>query len=73
MFLNCHVTMGCEGIARSLMYPPAAETAALPPPAWEWYKPGEREQRRLRRTDSATFDHVRRGGLLLRERLAEST
>lgn len=67
MFLGCRVTDGCEGMAVSLMYPAAA------PPAhvvwaveWEWYRPTDKQARRMERKSPGMLDHVRQGGLALR-------
>ncbi|MEU3455652.1 hypothetical protein ABZ671_18925 [Micromonospora sp. NPDC006766] len=66
--MGCRATDDCEGTAFSLGYPlPEAWPANVPTqPAWEWYRPGERQLTRLRRKDKDGYDHVVRGGLLLR-------
>lgn len=50
---------GCGGSATSSFY----RVPQTIRPFLEWYRPHERERRRL---DAITLDHVRRGGLLLR-------
>ena len=78
MFLACRVKgeptdprNDCEGMSRSMMYPaePWPETDgyghAIPTePTWEWYAPGADEANAL---DRGTFEHVQKGGLLLRK------
>ncbi len=61
MFIGCRALPGCQGRAVSLMYTsnPAWE---LPEPKWEWYRPES-----TRHLSAEVADHVRRGGLLLRE------
>lgn len=54
----------CTGMARSLGYPSGPRPDAIPSPAWEWYKPGDLE---LMQIDQELFEHVRKGGLLLRK------
>jgi hypothetical protein len=80
MFLACRVkgdpadaSNDCKGTSRSMMYPPEPWPEkdgfgkAIPTePTWEWYAPDSDERKRLRRHDPGTFDHVDRGGLLLR-------
>lgn len=69
MFLGCRKPGGCASSqpATSLMYPDAD-----PPPhiigsvAWEWYRPTEKQTRRLERKHPGMADHVRQGGLDLR-------
>ena len=64
MFLACRSTEGCKGRAVSSGYPP--------PPipdhivsllAWEWYRPTNKQARRMGRE---MREHVRLGGLVLR-------
>ena len=68
MFIPC-TSHGCNGVAISFMY-------RLPPPllvslnnellpSHEWYKPSEIEFNML---DKSQQDHVKNGGLLIRER-----
>ncbi|MBC9005161.1 hypothetical protein [Micromonospora aurantiaca (nom. illeg.)] len=66
--LACRATDSCEGTAFSLGYPiPEAWPAGVTTqPAWEWYRPGERQLSRLRRRDPEAYEHVVKGGLLLR-------
>jgi hypothetical protein len=82
MFLACRVqgepndpANTCTGTMQSMMYPPHPWPktdgfgVAIPTePTWEWYKPDERELARMRRKDPAGYEHVRKGGLLLRKR-----
>ena len=68
MFLGCRASAGvCPGRGVSMMYPrgpvPDHVRRAV---AWEWYEPGDRERRRLRRREPETYQHVEMGGLLLR-------
>lgn len=63
MFLACRATPECTGRAVSLGYPEGTVPDHIGAPAFEWYRPAERE---LRDLDAATFEHVARGGLLLR-------
>jgi hypothetical protein len=62
----------CKGMMQSMFYPeepwPTEDGygVAIPTvPTWEWYKPIGRE---LAGLDSDSFEHVRKGGLLLRKR-----
>ena len=66
--LTCRATDGCEGTGFSLFYPlPEAWPDGIPTtPGWEWYRPGERQLARLRRRDPEAYEHVVKGGLLLR-------
>jgi hypothetical protein len=64
MFLMCRATVGCEGQAVSMMYPPGPvppDLAALP--RWEWYRPSKRA---LKHMNPGMRDHVERGGVVLR-------
>lgn len=67
MFLGCRATEGCKGTGRSLMYPsppvPPHVHAAI---QWEWYSPDPKEKTELFFRNRATFDHVHKGGLLIR-------
>lgn len=70
MFLACREGRpGCQGTMRSAGYPtgqiPAGILAKL---SWEWYGLSRTQAKALRRSgDVGTFDHVSRGGLLLRK------
>jgi hypothetical protein len=56
----------CSGDAYSAFYPKKPWPVHVPTtPAWEWYRPGRGEVRRL---DRASREHVKNGGLLLRKR-----
>lgn len=63
MFLGCRVTPGCRGKAHSLGYPNGPRPAHVPPPTFEWYKPTEKQARRM---GEEMAYHVSRGGLALR-------
>lgn len=52
-------------MARSSFYPKSPRPPQIPPPAWEWYRPDERE---LVELESGDLEHVNRGGLLIRAR-----
>lgn len=54
----------CSGTAHSLMYPSGPRPDRVPAPAWEWYAPDTIE---LMNVDQETFQHCRKGGLLLRK------
>lgn len=65
MFLAC-TNPECNGTGESLMYP---NQDAIPPRIrekvrWEWYRPSKKEFKKL---SSEMQDHVKRGGLVLRE------
>lgn len=78
MFLACRVlgeptdpANTCKGQSHSLMYPtepwPEKDGYGQPiptEPTYEWYKPDDAEAVRL---DAASFDHVSKGGLMLRK------
>lgn len=78
MFLACRVKgdpkdprNDCKGTSKSMMYPaePWPEKDgyghAIPTePTWEWYAPRTDE---ANAPDRATFEHVQKGGLLLRK------
>lgn len=74
MFLTCRASGDseeCLGRATSMMYADPATwpnhgQPRAPQPEWEWYKPVGVEADRIRHGDPQTWDHVRRGGLLLR-------
>lgn len=69
MFLRCRNRGGCPGQMHSAMY--------LPVENWplvvrreadgEWYSPGERERRKMKRKYPALYEHVKAGGLILRK------
>lgn len=79
MFLACRVlgeptdtANTCKGTSKSMMYPdepwPEHDGHGTPiptEPTWEWYRPDGRETREL---DSGSFEHVAKGGLLLRKK-----
>lgn len=56
---------GCKSTAVSCMYPTSGPVPPVESATLEWYKPDEKEMRRMH---PANLDHVRRGGLLLRKR-----
>lgn len=78
MFLACRVKgeptdpeNDCEGTSRSMMYPgepwPEEDGLGHPiptEPTWEWYTP---EAEEILTLDVESVDHVRKGGLLLRQ------
>ena len=83
MFLTCRVKgeprtpeNDCLGRMHSMMYPdepwPDRDGYGneIPTePTWEWYKPDEQELKRMRRKgDEAGIEHVRKGGLMLRQK-----
>lgn len=56
----------CIGVARSCMYPEnIGENIPYPKPTHEWYRPELSEYAKL---SSSEQEHVKNGGLLLRER-----
>ena len=59
MFLVCRATEGCDGRSVSLGY----NVDVYVEPTFEWYRPNDWE---LTGLDSEMFDHVRRGGLMIR-------
>lgn len=77
MFLACRVlgdpsdpANTCKGQSRSMMYPkrpwPEKDGNGTPiptEPAWEWFRPEN-----LNGLTSGMCDHVKRGGLILRQR-----
>lgn len=70
MFLACRAPgKKCLGRATSAMYPPQPWPvgAPRPKPAWDWYRPSGAEAEAMH---AEVWDHVRRGGLLLRKRKA---
>jgi hypothetical protein len=58
--IGCRATEGCHGMMQSSFYrvPPDA-----PPPTYEWYRPTEKEARRL---GPSMLEHVKQGGLNIR-------
>lgn len=80
MFLSCRV-MGdigpentCHGKMRSMMYPdepwPVEDPAGIPIPTiptWEWYMPDPKEVKRLKRKNRELYEHIHKGGLVLRK------
>jgi hypothetical protein len=55
----------CDGMARSACYPSGPRPSYVPAPAWEWYKPGPDE---LKKVSPGLKDHAKRGGLFIRPR-----
>lgn len=64
MSLSCQKTPGCFGASYSMGYPAAPVPAEFGAPTHEWYRP---EQDEFDALDVPQQDHVRRGGLILRE------
>ena len=62
MLLRCRVS-GCKGMGHSAWYRGRPEGAGEP--RWEWFKPTERA---IKRMTPEMQDHIRSGGLDLRER-----
>jgi predicted RNA-binding Zn-ribbon protein involved in translation (DUF1610 family) len=56
----------CNGMAVSQLYPQGPRPANIPEPAWEWYKPSEKELRKCH--DTGMREHARLGGLFIRRR-----
>lgn len=71
MFLACRVD-GCGERATSMGYPLRVTDAFGQPvrPEWEWYRPSEKQARRMERKAPGMLAHVQRGGLAIRERKA---
>lgn len=70
MFLACraHGEAGSCGMGTSLMYPaPPVPDHVIAAVRWEWYSPDPKEKTTLYFEDPPVFDHVDKGGLLLRE------
>lgn len=79
MFLACraagvgpgHPDNPCRGMSQSMMYPdepwPIDHPDLTAGPTWEWYAPDAAELKRLRKKDAESFEHVMKGGLLLRK------
>lgn len=70
MFLACRAEgvepdeARCKGTGRSLMYPPPpVPRFVIAAVRWEWYRPDDAEMRAL---EAGAFEHVRKGGALLR-------
>jgi len=61
--IGCKATPGCDGTAQSMFYrlPHELQQRAA---THEWYRPTATEAKRLK---NGTKEHVRLGGLLLRE------
>ncbi len=59
--LGCRAKPGCTGLMRSSFY----SLPTIPRPSWEWYKPQFEEE--LKKLDHQTREHVKLGGLLLRQ------
>lgn len=55
----------CIGTAQSSFYPRGPMPKYIPVASHEWYAPSEEEQKNLH---PAELEHVKNGGLLLRER-----
>lgn len=60
--------LGCTEMAESAFYPKELRPLHVPGPKWEWYKPTEKQAKKKESRFPGTLEHVRRGGLLLRER-----
>ncbi|MBM0201806.1 hypothetical protein JNW90_00885 [Micromonospora sp. STR1s_5] len=56
----------CGQMAVSLGYPKVWPVGAPETPGWEWYRPSAEELAQLREEEREAYDHVVRGGLLLR-------
>lgn len=80
-FLACRAPQGedagtgqpivCPGRAESMWYSDPSlwpDFHGKPIPEWEWHMPLGNAADKVRHTDPETWDHVRRGGLLLRRR-----
>lgn len=66
--LQPHEQGACTGTARSAFYPrlPWPSNAPAPLPTWEWYTPSGTLAEQMRRRGGPEWEHVERGGLLLR-------
>lgn len=64
MFLTCRADTNCGDRMVSSGYRLPLDA---PAPTFEWYRPSQKKISRLRHIDSATADHVEKGGLLLRK------
>lgn len=67
MFLACRATPGCAGVGQSLGYPhdtPSNEVLATV--AHEWAVPSRSQMKAWKRAGDPMYDHVARGGLVLR-------
>lgn len=65
--MRCRATARCSGDMRSHFYKVNQHAFA----AWEWYRPGKQEKKRIRKNKQwgrDIMDHVDQGGLLLRRR-----
>ena len=66
--LGCRTTPGCPGRAVSLWYPDPWPADVPATPGWEWYRPDTAHMVLLRRQGGDLWDHLARGGLLIRRR-----
>lgn len=62
-YLTSCTHSGCQELARSHIYNPMCQVFE---PTHEWYKPTLEEATHLE-LNEATLEHIRRGGLILRE------
>lgn len=63
MMLACRATTACNGTARSLFYPRDPPEHVLAAVRWEWYRPSDKQARRM---GARLAEHVERGGLVIR-------
>jgi hypothetical protein len=63
LFLRC-LREGCEGQSVSAMYPPEPWPKGLGEATHEWYRPDAKQMKKL---TPGELQHVKQGGLLLRE------
>ena len=64
MFLACRAKDGrCQSMGVSLGYRPFDKHAVV---EWEWAKPSATQMKRMHREEPDMYDHVSRGGLVLR-------
>lgn len=68
MLLGCRVTKNCVGTMRSAWYPhPATWPPIVPKEAMgEWYRPTVAERATMKRKHPHLYEHVMKGGLVLR-------
>jgi len=67
MFLACRATPGCAGVGQSLGYPPIIPSnEVLDTVAHEWAVPSRTQMKAWKRAGDPMYDHVARGGLVLR-------
>ena len=59
---------GCDGPAYSAGYPKGPRPAHIPEPAWEWYRPTPKEQKKMDKKWPGYMDHFNNGGLAIRKR-----